>query len=226
MGCSTGEVGRLTQLKRPIRVIGIVLAVGLVGVSFTLSNGIGGSAAAAAGCAVLVVVLLLPVITEFEIDVLGFRARANLSARAGTLQTVCEQVSARVASLLRLVGVEQDQIPAIVEEAVQDSCRLWRGPVNPDLVARLVVCRVARLIQLSLRLGGPYRIDEPDRDPDAEPAWIAFAHLAPQDRLIVALVSWIELSEDQVGTMLDVDQSTVADAVARWSTGETRGVRA
>jgi hypothetical protein len=224
LSCPTGRVGRLAQLQRPIRVVCAVLAVALVVLSFTLPDGSGGSAVTVAGCAVLVVVVLLPVVTDFEIDVLGMRAKASLSTRQRELQDICEGVSPRVGSLLHLVGVEPLQIPAIVQEAVQDSSRLWRGRVVPAVVTQLVVCRAARLVQLSLMLGGPYRVRELDRDAPAEPAWNAFAGLKPLQRLIVGLIIWTEFSEGQVATMLDIDAQSVAAAMREWSAGETTGV--
>jgi len=225
VGCQTGQVSRLGQFRRPIRVICTLLAIGLVVWSYSVPSKTWGSVASATGIGVIVVVLLLPLITEFEVDVFGFRARGSLSTREKELQAACEQQAPRIASLLQLVGVDQDQIPALVQEAAKDTCRLWRGRVALDAVAQFVVCRAAKLVQLSLRLGGPYRIREPPQDRD-DRGLTAFAQLDARERLIVAMVAWMELDENRVAIMLDVDLQRVLGVVQRWRTDETSGATA
>jgi len=163
----------------------------------------------AAGAVLLVVVLLIPVATEFEIDVFVLKAKAPLRTREQKLEAICRREYRHVASFVRLVGVEPEQIDALVEEAIEDTCRLWRGPIDEDLVSHLLVCRSAHLIQASLRLGGPYRVLSPEGAGRYEPELSPLGALAPGDRLIVALVEWVKLDSSSVAAMLDLDVQTV-----------------
>jgi hypothetical protein len=187
-------------------VLCVVLAVVLIAGSFLVSGSQSSVFVTAAGAVLLVVVLLLPVATEFEVDVFVLKAKAPLRTREQKLEAICRRECRRVASFVKLVGVEPEQSDALVEEAIEDTCRLWRGPVDEDLVSRLLVCRSAHLIQASLRLGGPYRVLKPEGD---GPELAALVARAPGDRLIVALVEWMELDSSSVAAMLDLDVQTV-----------------
>jgi hypothetical protein len=215
MACRPGKVGRLENLRRPARVLCVVLAVGLLAASFFVSGSQSSLFVTAAGAVLLVVVLLLPVMTEFEVDVFGLRAKANLPTREQRLEAICRRECRQLASFVSLVGVEAQQINALVEEAIEDTCRLWRGPVVEELVGRLLVCRSAHLIQVSLRLGGPYRVVTPEGAGRYGPEWAAFVALAPRDRLIVALVEWMELDSSSVAAILDLDVRTVRQTLGR-----------
>jgi hypothetical protein len=215
MACRPGKVGRLQNLRRPARVSCVVVAVGLLAASFFVSDSQGSLLATAAGAVLLVLVLLLPVLTEFEVDVFGLRAKASLPTREQKLEAICRRESRQVASFVSLVGLEAEQINALVEEAIEDTCRLWRGPVVEDLVSRLLVCRTAHLIQVSLRLGGPYRVVTPEGANRYGPEWAAFVALDPRDRLIVALVEWLELDSSSVAAILDLDIPTVEQTLKR-----------
>jgi hypothetical protein len=215
MACRPGKVGRLENLGRPARVLCVVLAVVLIAGSFFVSSSQSSVLVTAAGALLLVVVLLLPVMTEFEVDVFGLRAKANLPTREQKLEATCRRQVRHVASFVNLVGVEPEQIDALVEEAIEDTCRLWRGSVDEDLVGRLLVCRSAHLIQASLRLGGPYRVLKPEGAGRYGPESTPLVALAPGDRLIVALVEWVELDTSSVAAMLDLDVRTVQQALGR-----------
>lgn len=199
-------------MGRPARVLCVVLAVALIAASFVPGMP-GGLLMTAAGAAVLVFVLVLPGLTEFEVDVFGMRAKANITNREQKLEAICRKECRRVASFVGLVGVEPAQIDALVEEAIEDTCRLWRGSVARKPVGRLLVCRSAHLIQVSLRLGGPYRVMTPQGGGGYGPEWDAFVALAPRDRLIIALVEWVELDSSSVADILDLDVTTVRQAL-------------
>jgi hypothetical protein len=134
MTCRAGETGRLDKLKRPARLVSAVIGVGLVAVPVRLSGGHLGTDLTLAGIGVLFVALLLPALTEFEIDVFGIHAKASLRRREDSLRAMCLQDARTVASLAALAGVDPDQLTALAEEAIEDTCRLWRGRVVDDLV--------------------------------------------------------------------------------------------
>jgi hypothetical protein len=215
MACRPGKVGRLEKLRRPARVSCVVVAVGLLAASFFVSGSQSSLFATAAGAVLLVLVLLLPVLTEFEVDVFGIRAKANLPTREQRLEAICRRECRQVASFVSLVGVEPEQIDPLVEQAIEDTCRLWRGPVVEELVGRLLVCRTAHLIQVSLRLGGPYRVVTPEGPGQYGAEWAAFVALDPRDRLIVALAEWVELDSSSVAAILDLDIQTVQQTLRR-----------
>ena len=214
MGCRPGKVGRLQNLRRPARVFCGVVAVGLLVGSFFVSDSQSSSLVTAAGAVLLVVVFLLPGLTEFQVDVFGLSAKASLPTREQHLEAICRRECRQIASFASLAGVEAGQIDALVEEAIEDTCRLWRGPVVDELVGRLLVCRTAHLIQVSLRLGGPYRVLTPEGAGRYGPEWAAFAALDPRDRLIVALVEWVELDSSSVAAILDIDVRAVQQALS------------
>ncbi len=222
MPCRPREIGPLEHLRQPIRVGVVVVGAGLLIASLWLSGAQHGVEVAVAGAALLFFSLLLPVLTEFEIDVFGVHARANLSSRAESLKTACEQETHTVASLASLIGVDPVQAAPLAQEAVEDACRLWRGKVVPDLVRAFVVCRAVHLVQVSIRLGGPYRVTTPPAA-DGGAAWNAFAGLPPQQRMIVALAEYAELDAAQIAGMLDLDRPAVDTALAQVAPGRSDG---
>jgi hypothetical protein len=135
MACRPGKVGRLENLGRPARVFCVVLAVGFLAASFFVPGSQSSLFVTAAGAVLLVVVLLLPVMTEFEVDVFGLRAKANLPTREQKLEAICRSECRQLASFASLVGVEAEQINALVEEAIEDTCRLWRVRLSKSLCA-------------------------------------------------------------------------------------------
>jgi hypothetical protein len=215
MACRPGKVGRLQNLRRPARVFCGVVAVALLAASFFVSDSRSSLFVTAAGAVLLVVVFLLPAMTQFEVDVFGLTATASLSTREQKLEAICRRECRQIASFARLVGVESEQIDDLVEHAIEDTCRLWRGPVMEGLVGRFLVCRAAHLIQVSLRLGGPYRVLTPEGGGRYGAEWAAFAALDPRDRLIVALVEWVELDSSSVAAILDLDVGTVQQTLRR-----------
>lgn len=225
MTCRPGEVGRLQNLRRPVRVLCTVVAVGLLAFSYAPSIP-GGTLTTAAGAALLVVLLLLPGLTGFEVDVFGVRGKANLRTREQHLAEECRRKCRKVASFANLAGVDAGQINDLVEEAIEDTCRLWRGPVVNELVGRFLVCRTAQLIQVSLRLGGPYRIATPEGAGQYGPQWAAFAALNPRDRLIIALVELVELDSTSVATILDLDVRAVQQVLAEGVVTDLNGASA
>ena len=215
MACHAGRVGRLQSLRRPARIASAVVAVGFLLVSYLVSETQRASLLTAVGAILLVLALLLPVLTEFEVDVLGLRAKASLRTREQRLEAICRGGCRRVRSFVGLVGVDAQQTDDLVEEAIEDTCRLWRGPIVEETVGRLLVCRTAHLIVVSLRLGGPYRLGTPDGAGRYGPEWAAFVALDPRDRLIVALAEWLELDSASVAAILDLDVATVEQALGR-----------
>jgi hypothetical protein len=215
MTCRAGETGRLDKLKRPARLVSAVVGVGLVAVSVQLSDGHLGTDLTLAGVGVLFVALLLPALTEFEIDVFGIHAKASLRRREDSLRAMCLQDARTVASLAALAGVDPDQLTALAEEAIEDTCRLWRGRVVDDLVRAFVMCRAIQLIRVSLRLGGPYRVLAPAQTGGDGSRLTAFATLSPTDRMIIALAEYAAIGEEQIAAMLDLDRSAVATLLSQ-----------
>jgi len=218
MTCRPGELTRLDKLKRPARLVSALVGVVLVAGSIRLSDGRLGTDLTAAGILVLFVALLLPALTEFEIDVFGIHAKAALRSRGNSLRSICEQDAHAVASLAALVGIDPDQLTKLAEEAVEDTCRLWRGHIVDELVRAFVLCRAIRLIRVSLQLGGPYRVLAPTQTGSDSTRLTAFAALPPTERMIIALAEYSAIDEEQIAAMLDLDRSTVA---ARLRQGRT-----
>ena len=190
-----------------------VAGVALLIASVSVTSGHLQVALASLGALVVFVAVLLPALTEFEIDVFVFRATANPFTREHRLNEVCQQEAHRVASLARLVGVDPGQVSDLVDEAVEDTCRLWRGRIVDDLVHDFVMCRAVHIVRTSVRLGGPYQVTSPAGPADRGPGWGGFASLPPQQRLAVALAEYAELDDDQVAAMLDLDRTDVRAAV-------------
>jgi hypothetical protein len=84
MPCRPSKVGRRNNLARHARVVCGVIAVAALLGSLFLSESPYGSVLAAAGAGLLVAVVLLPLLTEFEIDVLGIRAKALVEEAVAT----------------------------------------------------------------------------------------------------------------------------------------------
>lgn len=215
MACRSSEAGRLQKFSRPAR-----LACGLVGVlmfvgSFWIKNP-QGTVVAAAGGFVLFVVILLPVLTEFEIDILGIRAKAGLASRVQRIQAVCLQEKRQLSSLATMVGVDPTQVGSLVEEAVEDTCSLWKGQIVEELIRQLLVCRAVRLIRIAAEVGLPYRLVTSDFDAYG-PTGAAFASLDVTQRLAVALIVHHEMDRRDVAAMLEVDPVQVEDALHRVS---------
>lgn len=215
MACDASRVGRWQNLRRPARIASALVAVAILLGSYLMSETRLASLLTATGAVLLVVGLLMPVLTEFEVDALGLRAKASVRTREQRLEAICLSGSRRVRSFVGLVGVDPQQTAELVEEAVEDTCRLWRGPIVEEMVGRLLVCRAAHLIVTSLRLGGPYRLGTPDDAGRYGPAWAAFVALDPRDRLIVALAEWVELDSESVATMLNLDVATVMQTLGK-----------
>lgn len=215
MACRPSEAGRLQKFGRPAR-----LACGLVGVlmfagSFWVPNP-QGTAVAAVGGLILFAVVLLPVLTEFEIDVLGIRAKAGLASRLQRIQAVCLQEKRKLSSFVAMVGVDPAQVASLVEEAVEDTCRLWRGQIVDELIRQLLVCRAVRLIRMAAQVGVPYRMVTSDFDTYGTTG-AAFASLDVTQRLTVALIVHQEMERRDVAAMLEVDSAQVEDALHRVS---------
>lgn len=212
MPCRSNEVGRLESLARPARILAAFVGVGLVTASLWVPAGQRGAALSLLGVGVLFVALLLPGLTDFEIDILGVHAKDRLSSRKDSLRSVCEREARAVASLVVLIGVDRDQVADLAEEAIDDTCRLWRGRVDDDLVREFVVCRAVHLVPLSLRLGA-YRVLSPMPNSTDSPTMTTFAAFPAAERMIVTLVEYAEISEEQVASMLDLDRSVVVDTL-------------
>lgn len=213
MTCRRSETGFLEKLKRPARVLCGILGVLLLSAPIWF-EGQQAILVAAAGGLLVVVAVLLPVLTEFEIDILWVRVKAAFASRQGRIQAICEQEKRQLSSLVVMVGVEPSQAPQLVEEAVEDACRLWRGPVVDDLVRQFVLCRTVRLIRIAADIGIPFRIGTPDLH-SYGPAGAAFSELDPLHRLMVALVVHNELDNDEVSHLLEVDPTEVEQALSR-----------
>lgn len=212
MSCRPGKVGRLEHLRRPARVVCLIVAVGLLITSFLVPRDQGALLMTAGGAALGVAVLLLPVLTGFEVDLFGMKAKASLATREERLLAICRRESRRVTSFVRLVGVDEGQVNDLVEEAVEDAGRLWRGALDDELVGRLLMCRASHLIQRSLRLGGPYRVATPDTNGRDGSQWAAFSALEPRQRLIVAMAEWLDLDDRSIAEILDLDAAVIARA--------------
>jgi hypothetical protein len=130
------------------------------------------------------------------------------------MQETCLEEKHQLASLVAMVGVEPTQIDALVQEAVEETCRRWRGRVVQELVRQLMVCRAMQLIKLSAQLGAPYRIVPSDIAAYGANG-AAFAALDFSQRMMVALVLHHEMDKRDVAAMLDVDASKVEEALGR-----------
>jgi DNA-directed RNA polymerase specialized sigma24 family protein len=167
---------------------------------------------ASAGAVVLFATVLLPVLTDFEIDVLGIRAKAGLATRRQRIQAACLQEKHQLSALVAMVGVEPAQVASLVEEAAEETGRLWRGRVDDELVRQLLICRAVQLIRIAADIGAPYRMADFEaygRD------GAAFAALDSSQRVMVALVMHHEMNKADVAAMLDVDVAQVEDALGR-----------
>lgn len=210
MTCKPGRTSRLEHVQQPARVLAVLAAVGVFAASFFVPKSAGGLFVAAAGGLLLVSVLLWPAVTEYEFGLPPlFKAKVNPLTREQRLEAVCKRECPQITSFVQLVGIDAEQVPLLVEQAIQDTCRLWRGPVEEELVGRLLVCRAAHLIRVSLRLGGPYHVVAPDGADRYGPEWAAFAALDAHDRLVVALAEWIELDRQSVAAMLNLEPEMV-----------------
>lgn len=213
MTCRPSEIGRLEKLGRPARLAcGVVGALMYVG-SFLVDDRLGEAIAAAGGLIVFVAVLL-PVLTDFQIDALGIHAKASLATRGQRMEKACLEEKSQLSSLLAMIGIESSQIDSLVEEAVKETCRRWRGRVVEDLVRQLLICRAMQLVKLSAEIGAPYRIVESDIGAYGANG-AAFAALDSSQRMMVALVLHHEMDKRDVAAMLDVDAVKVEEALGR-----------
>ena len=213
MTCRPSETGRLEKLALPARIgCGVLGALLLVG-SFLDPAGLG-TAMAAAGGLVIFAAVLLPVLTDFEIDALGIRAKASLLTRRQRIEGVCLGEKSQLSSLLAMVGIEPNQIDSLVEEAVKETCRRWRGRVVEELVRQLLICRAMQLVKLAAEIGAPYRIVLSDIGAYGSNG-AAFAALDNSERMMVALVLHHEMDKRDVAAMLDVDAAKVEAALRR-----------
>lgn len=213
MSCRSGEVGRLENLRRPGRIVSGFVGLSLLLGSFWLSGAQHGTEIALLGILMLFVALLLPALTDFEVDLFGIRTKASLRGRESVLRSICEHESRKLASLAALIGVESEQISNLAEEAIEDSCRLWRGRIVDQLVREFLVCRAVHLVNVSLRLGGPYRVLTPSGTATIGPRISTFATFAPTERLILALVEYCEVCAESVAGMLELDRSVVEETL-------------
>ena len=221
MTCRAGEVGRFEKFAWPTRLAAGVLGALLFAASFVSTRAPATTMAAAGGLIVFVAVLL-PVLTEFEIDALGIHAKAGLATRRQRMQEACLQEKAQLSSLVAMVGVEPTQVGSLVEEAVEETCRRWRGRVDQELVQQLLICRAMQLIKLSAQIGAPYRIVPSDIERYGRNG-AAFAALDSSQRMMVALVLHHEMDKADVAAMLDVDVADVEEALGRLPLSDVSG---
>lgn len=209
--CRSGDVTWWESLRRPGRVL-----LGVVGTA-ALAASVWVPARyhlADVGGAILFLVVLLPSLTEFEIDALSIHLRVPVPSRHRTLQRVCQSEARQLASIARIAGVDTDQISGLVDEAVEDTVRLWRGRVVEETARIFLICRAVRLIRLSVRMGRPYRIVTPPVSAEDETSVQDMASRPPMHRIVIALVDYAELSEADVAAMLRLDPVEIAHALA------------
>lgn len=214
MACRPSETGRLQKLGRPARVLCGVMGFLLIAGSFWVP-GPRGPVLAAAGGLVVFVVVLLPALTDFELDLLGIRAKASLATRGQRVQAICQREHRQLSSFVEMVGIDPADVGPLVEEAVADTCRLWRGQIVDELIRQLLICRAVRLIRVSARLGVPYQFATSSDFGEYGTAGAAFASLGISQRLIVALVEHHEMDTEDVAAMLEVERREVAQALDR-----------
>jgi hypothetical protein len=195
-------------------VVVAVLGAGLLVTALVVPGAKLGEGAAVLGGSALFVAVLLPVLTDLEVDLFGLHAKATVRRREDQLRDVCSQESRMITSLAALIGVDAEQVAALAEEAIEDTCRSWRGPVTEDLVREFVVCQTIHLVQVSLRLGGPYRVTTPQVSGQDGAGVRTLAALPPFERMILAIVEYAEIPEDHALAMMGVDPVAAAPRLA------------
>ncbi|MCU1574228.1 MAG: hypothetical protein JWO93_2310 [Micrococcaceae bacterium] len=193
---------------QPKRLIAFVAALAAIGAGWQIPNAFG-LIPMCLGAVVLLMAILLPAVHDVEFGFpSGVKLSATLQDRAEELRAVFEGQRRDLELCANLICDEPATAAILLEAAWAKTSADWRGPVTPGIRVYTLCVFVNRFMSHTQWVH-PQQRTEPQSQ-EAVPALSPLATLSPNERVVVVLHEFAELSLAEIATLTG---SALADVI-------------